>query len=132
MTFTDAELEYLSSQILGRLATVAPNGTLQNNPVSFRYNPGTDTVDIGGHNLGATRKFRNVEKNSEVAFVIDDLASLDPWRARGVEIRGRAEALRGQQPLRPGFSTELIRIHPRRILSWGVDPAQPEMQRRNV
>lgn len=132
MTFTDAELEYLSSQILGRLATVAPNGTLQNNPVSFRYNPSTDTVDIGGHNLPSSRKFHNVETNSEVAFVIDDIASLDPWRVRGVEIRGRAEPLPDEPPLRPGFGSGIIRIHPRRILSWGIDPAQPEMVRRSV
>jgi pyridoxamine 5'-phosphate oxidase family protein len=132
MTFTEAELKYLSSQILGRLATVAPDGTLQNNPVSFRYNQAADAVDIGGHNLPSSRKFHNVETNSEVAFVIDDIASTDPWRVRGVEIRGRAEALPDEPPLRPGFGTGIIRIHPRRILSWGVDPTHPEMLRRTV
>ena len=38
-TFTDAELAYLSSQRLGRLATVDVDGAPQNNPVGFGYNP---------------------------------------------------------------------------------------------
>jgi pyridoxamine 5'-phosphate oxidase family protein len=130
--FTEAEREYLATQILGRLATVAPDGTVQNNPVSFRYNPATGTIDVGGHGMGASRKFHNVETNDRVAFVVDDIASFDPWRVRGVEIRGKAEALRDQSPMRPGFSAEIIRIRPRRILSWGIDPAQPGMQRRTI
>ena len=49
----------------------------------------------------------------KVAIVIDDLKSVDPWRPRGVEVRGRAEAI--AQP------TPLIRIHPERIVSWGLE-----------
>ena len=55
-------------------------------------------------------------------FVVDDIVSVDPWRVRGMEIRGDAAALSDQTPLMPGFSPELIRIHPRRIRSWGLDP----------
>jgi hypothetical protein len=32
-----------------------------------------------------------VRRNGRAAIVIDDLASLDPWQPRGIEIRGRAE-----------------------------------------
>ena len=46
--------------------------------------------------------------------MIDDLASTDPWRPRGIEVRGRAEALEAPRPL--------IRIDPLRIVSWGIDP----------
>ena len=46
-------------------------------------------------------------------MVIDDLASTDPWRPRGIEVRGRAEAVNAPRAL--------IRIHPRRIVSWGID-----------
>jgi pyridoxamine 5'-phosphate oxidase family protein len=60
-SFTDTQLGYLASQRLGRLATVAKDGSPQNNPVGFRYNPETDTVDIYGLNLGQTRKFRNIQ-----------------------------------------------------------------------
>lgn len=119
--FTDAELAYLGSQRIGRLATVAPDGSPQNNPVGFWHNPQTDTIDIGGMNMGASRKFRNVERNGHVAFVVDDVVSTQPWQVRGIEIRGRAEALQGVSTGREGLSPELIRIRPRRILTWGLD-----------
>lgn len=51
---------------------------------------------------------------------VDDLASTDPWRVRGVEIRGQAEAQRDVDPPRTGMSRDLIVIHPERIRSWGL------------
>lgn len=120
-SFSDAELAYLAGQRLGRLATVRPDGAPQNNPVSFLYNAELDTIDIGGRNMGASRKFRNVRADDRVAFVVDDIASVTPWRVRCVEIRGTAEALTGQAPPRPGMSGELIRIHPDRVISFGLD-----------
>jgi pyridoxamine 5'-phosphate oxidase family protein len=119
--FTDAELAYLASQPLGRLATLAADGYPQNNPVGFRVDADRGTIEIGGHGLGASRKFANVRARPQVSFVIDDIVSTDPWRVRGMEIRGDAEALSNQTPLMPGFSPELLRIHPRRIRSWGLD-----------
>jgi pyridoxamine 5'-phosphate oxidase family protein len=114
--FTTAELEYLASQRLGRLATLGPDGAPQNRPVGFRHNPQFDTIDIAGANMGSSRKYRNVTADARVAFVVDDLASTDPWRPRGVEVRGRAETVPG-----PGPGHELIRIHPERVLGWGLD-----------
>jgi EmrB/QacA subfamily drug resistance transporter/PPOX class F420-dependent enzyme/OxyR family protein len=123
MPLTDAEMTYLNSQRLGRLATVDPHGAPQNNPVSFRWNPEFGTIDIGGRAMGASRKFRNLASNPRVAFVVDDIASIRPWKVRCVEIRGHAEALAGQEPAVPGFSAEIIRIHPDRVLSFGLDDA---------
>ncbi|HEX4704003.1 MAG TPA: PPOX class F420-dependent oxidoreductase [Pseudonocardiaceae bacterium] len=120
-SFTEAQLAYLASQRLGRLATVAPDGSPQNNPVGFRYNAELDTVDIVGYDLGNTRKFRNLRTNDRVALVIDDIASVTPWRVRCLEIRGTAEALTDQPRARPEMSAELIRIHPRRVLGFGFD-----------
>lgn len=48
MSFTDTEVDYLSTQPLGRLATTQPDGTLQVSPVGFRYNYQTATIDIAG------------------------------------------------------------------------------------
>ena len=124
-SFDQAELDYLASQRLGRLATVDRTGAPQNNPVSFRYNAELDTIDIGGYSMGASRKFRNLAANDRVAFVVDDIASLDPWRVRCVEIRGTAEALTGQEPPMPGASEEIIRIHPERVLSFGIAEEAP-------
>ena len=115
-------IAYLRSQRLGRLATVDPEGAPQNNPVGFRSNPAAGTIDIGGRAMGATRKFRNLAGNPRVAFVVDDLASVQPWHVRCVEIRGHAEALRDQD-FGAGYSGEIIRIHPDKVISFGLDPA---------
>lgn len=119
-TFNSAELDYLASQRIGRLATVDSRAAPQNNPVGFRV-ADDGTVVIGGHNLSSTRKFHNVAGNERVSLVVDDIASLDPWHVRGVEIRGRAEALTDVQPAHTGMSPEHIRISPERIISWGLD-----------
>lgn len=126
MTFTSGELEYLASQRLGRLATVQPSGTLQVSPVGFRYNPGTATIDITGYRMSASRKFRNVADNGRVAFVVDDIASVDPWRVRCLEIRGRAEAVETPPGIAPGVDGAIIRIHPQRVISFGIEEADQE------
>ena len=123
MTFSDKERAYLDSQLLGRLATIGPDGAPRNVPVGFRVNPQLGTIDIGGHNLGASQKFRNVRRDPRVSFVVDDLASVNPWTPRFMEIRGTAEALEtGGLELGPGFT-------PRRIVAFGIDA---ERSARNV
>jgi pyridoxamine 5'-phosphate oxidase family protein len=109
--------------MLGRLATVGPDGQPHVVPVAFRYNPEQDTIDIGGHNgFSQRKKFRDVQKQPRVAFVVDDLASINPWRARGIEIRGKAEILEtGGNTIRPGFDPEMFRIRPQRVISWGIE-----------
>jgi pyridoxamine 5'-phosphate oxidase family protein len=119
--FTDEEIEYLKSQLLGRLATGGPDGQPHVVPVGFRYNAELDTIDIGGHNFARRKKYQDVQRNPRVAFIVDDLASVDPWRPRGIEVRGEAEVLRsGGEALGPGFAPEMFRICPRRIVSWGI------------
>ncbi|MEU6431439.1 PPOX class F420-dependent oxidoreductase [Microbispora sp. NPDC046973] len=120
MVFTQAELDYLATQRIGRLATVSPDGQVQNNPTNFFLDAATGTIVIGGGALGRSKKFRNVQQGSTVAFVVDDLASVDPWAPRGVEIRGKAAALTDQEPPLPGLSREIIRITPTKIVSWGL------------
>ncbi|MBQ0828462.1 PPOX class F420-dependent oxidoreductase [Streptomyces tagetis] len=130
--FTANEQTYLDSQLLGRLATIAPDGAPQARPVAFVYNREHDTIDIGGHNLVASRKYRNIQADPRVSLVVDDLASTTPWNPRGVEIRGTAELLAAEPP-QPGFDAALIRIRPARVLAWGLDtdPYEPP-NARNV
>jgi pyridoxamine 5'-phosphate oxidase family protein len=132
MVFTDAELDYLRSQRLGRLATLAPDGTLQNSPVGFEVDPATGVISIRGRDLGSTRKFHNVAANGKVAFVVDDIVSFDPWNVRCLEVRGVGEALTGQTPPSPYQSGEVIRIRPRRVISWGMGPDGRQGAKRNV
>lgn len=121
MSFTDAELAYLATQHLGRLATAQPDGTLQVNPVGFRYNASTKTIDVAGYRMSASRKFRNVADNGRVAFVVDDIASVQPWRVRCLEVRGTAEAIDTPADSETELDGAIIRIHPRRIISFGID-----------
>jgi len=131
MRFTETESDYLNSQPLARLATVAPDGTVQNSPVGFFVNTELGTIDIGGFNLGRSKKYANILSNPMVGVVIDDLVSRDPWTVRGIELRGTAQALADVDPPRPGMSRELIRVTPRRIISWGIDPDHPGHHARN-
>ena len=82
MSFKAHEIAYLKSADLGRLATIQPNGTLQNSPVTFIYNEQLGTLDVHGYNLAKSQKFRNIATNNTVAFVVDDVFSHDPWRVR--------------------------------------------------
>ncbi len=113
--FREAELAYLAGgRQLGRLATVGADGTPHVVPVAWIYNAARDTIDIGGRDLVDTKKFRDVARSGRAAIVIDDLASTDPWRPRGIEVRGGGEAI--------ALPTPLIRIHPERIVTWGIEP----------
>ena len=114
MSFKPHELAYLQEVQLGRLATIQPNGTPQVSPVGFTYNEDLDTIDIGGYRMSASQKYRNIASNDKVAFVVDDIASRDPWRVRCLEIRGVAEQATSS-------GSAIIRIRPRRVISFGID-----------
>jgi pyridoxamine 5'-phosphate oxidase family protein len=112
--FREVELRYpTGGRQLGRIATVGADGTPHVVPVAWIYNAARDTIDVGGSELEQTKKFRDVARTGRAAIVIDDLASTDPWRPRGIEVRGRGEAI--------ALPTALIRIHPERIVSWGLE-----------
>lgn len=112
--FTKAELAYLAGgRQLGRIATVGADGTPHVVPVAWIYNAARETIDVGGRDLEATKKFRDVARSGRAAIVIDDLASTEPWHPRGIEVRGRGEAI--------AMPTPMIRIHPERIVSWGIE-----------
>src|SRR4051812_33589063 len=121
MTFSTAEIAYLKSQRLGRLATQQANGTLQVSPVGFRLDESSGTIDIAGYFMSTSQKYRNVINNPTVAFVVDDVPSVDPWRVRCLEIRGTAEAVPPTHPATPGDDDALIRIHPSRVISFGLE-----------
>ncbi len=114
--FNDDEVAYLTGEHrLGRLATVGKDGTPHVAPVGWTYNADLDTIDIGGRDFEQSKKYRDVRGSGRAAIVVDDLASVDPWRPRGVEVRGHADAISEPEPL--------IRIYPDRVVSWGLTPA---------
>jgi len=124
--FSPAEITYLASQRLARIATAGRDGQPHVVPVSFRYNADTDTIDVGGHDFAQRKKYRDVLKNPRVAIVIDDLASTDPWRPRMIEIRGEAAVLpTGGETVGRGFDPPMFRIRPKRIISIGIEGDGP-------
>jgi pyridoxamine 5'-phosphate oxidase family protein len=131
MIFTDAEHTYLAGHPLGRLATIGPDGAPQIHPVAFWLNDGTGTIDIGGPALTRSQKFRNVQADPRVSFVVDDQAETPNsigQTGRGIEIRGQAEIVTLDPPLIAAFSNETLRIHPHRIIAWNIaafGPASP-------
>jgi pyridoxamine 5'-phosphate oxidase family protein len=121
--FTDAELQYLTGggRRLARVATVGEDGTPHVVPVGFTYDAEHDTIDVGGHDFQRTKKYHDVERSGRAAIVVDDVVTVDPWYVRGIEVRGRAETVRDPLPL--------IRIHPERIVSWGLESDRVGEQR---
>jgi pyridoxamine 5'-phosphate oxidase family protein len=132
--FTALEIEYLNSQRLGRLATIGAGGQPHVVPVAYRYNAQADAIEIGGHSGFAKRKkYRDVLENPKVALVVDDVVSVNPWKVRGLEIRGQAEVLTsGGTKLGPGFDPEMFLIRPSRVVSWGIDTDMYSIKGRSV
>jgi pyridoxamine 5'-phosphate oxidase family protein len=126
--FPAAEIAYLQSQHLARLATIGADGQPHVVPVGFHYNADADTIDIGGRGFARSKKLRDARRNPRVAVVVDDLAPGAQWTVRGVEVRGAAEVIEsGGEMLRPGFDPPFVRVTPRRIISWGLEtePMRP-------
>jgi pyridoxamine 5'-phosphate oxidase family protein len=110
--FTENEIAYLKSQALARLATVSETGQPDAVAVGFEFDG--RHFYIGGYNLPGTRKYKNVAAgHTQVALVIDDLVSVDPWRPRGIRIYGAAEIVQHTGRMGPG---EYLRITP--SVSW--------------
>jgi pyridoxamine 5'-phosphate oxidase family protein len=138
--FTDAEVEYLNSQPLGRIATVGPDCRPHVMPVGVFYDPETEAIVISGAgDMAASKKFRDAQRRPDVALVIDDLAAVDPWTPRGIEIRGHAEThTEGGEEVgrRLGagfrFNRAWMRVRPRRILAWGIDSGSYGLSARDV
>jgi len=126
--FTKNELDYIGEQRLGRLATIDMDGNPHVVPVGFRHNPETDTLEISGHNIARTNKWRDVRLHPRVAFVIDDV--LPPWQPRSIEILADAELLEsGGEGFARGLDPQIISLHPVKIIAWGIDE---ERQSRRV
>lgn len=124
--FTPAEIQYLKSQPLMRFASASPTGRPDVAPVVFEVDG--DDILTAGFDITHTVRYRNIQSNSRVSVVVDDLASIDPWSPRGIKIIGNAviEELNGS----PRF-----RISPNVIISWAINdttPGIPKMERRKV
>lgn len=110
--FTDAELEFLAGQRIARIATASATGQPDVSPVGFAVDG--DSITSGGMDITKTIRHRHLLENPVAALVVDDLASIDPWRPRGVKVRGAAVI----EQVGGGMQ---IRITPETIWSWGIN-----------
>jgi pyridoxamine 5'-phosphate oxidase family protein len=132
MTFTAAEVQFLTRLGHGHLATIAPNGSPQVKPVGFTYNADLGTIDIAGFNMSQSAKYRNVQANPSVAFVVDEVTEPTMEGAHFLEIRGEAVTALGIEDPTGHLAPEVIRIRPRRIISFNVDRGQRNFTTRDV
>ena len=76
-----------------------------------------------------TVRYRHLRENPRATIVIDDLASVEPWQPRGINVRGSAI-------LEDDNGRPRIRIRPEVIWSWGLNADQAKrfasIERRNV
>jgi pyridoxamine 5'-phosphate oxidase family protein len=132
MTFTDAEQRFLGRHARGHLATIGPDGIPQVKPLGFSYNASLGTIDITGWNMADSAKYRNVRTNPRVAFVVDEVTAPTMEGAHFLEIRGDAETTVGTHDLEGHLAPEIIRIRPRRVVSFNVDPDHPGSAARDI
>jgi pyridoxamine 5'-phosphate oxidase family protein len=100
MVFSDAELEFLRSQRIGRFATVGPSGWPHVAPVMYAVDDdGALEFDVDGV------KLRNLEAEPRAAIVVDAMGP-----KRGVAIQGHARVI----------APSRARLDPVRKFSWGL------------
>jgi pyridoxamine 5'-phosphate oxidase family protein len=120
LVFSPEEIAYLQSQPLARLATRSPEGQPDVVPVALEFDGTYFWVGGSGSSVLETRKFRNVlAGNPEVAFVVDDMVSFNPFIARGIRVYGRAEGpIERVGMVGPGH---FIRMTPTVSWSWNME-----------
>jgi pyridoxamine 5'-phosphate oxidase family protein len=132
MILNEAEQRFLARQPRGHLATVGRDGTPQVKPLAFTYNAALGTIDIAGMNMAGSAKYRNVRANPRVAFVVDEVTGPSVAGAHFLEIRGEAEHAVVPDDPTGHLAADIIRIHPRRVLSYNIDPDNPGFAARDI
>jgi pyridoxamine 5'-phosphate oxidase family protein len=119
VSFTPEEIAYLRSQPIARLASVGPDAQPDVVPVGFEFDGTFFWVGGPGPSVLHTRKFRNVEGgHHQVALVVDDLVSFDPFIARGMRVYGDASGpIERTGMVGPGY---YLRIAPSVSWSWNL------------
>lgn len=98
--FSAAELEFLRSQRIARLATVGPSGWPLAVPVMYTMNDdGSLDFDVDGV------KLRNLSHEPRAAMVVDAMGP-----RRGIAMQGRVELI----------GPERARLQPAHKFAWGL------------
>ncbi|ELS54217.1 PPOX class F420-dependent oxidoreductase [Streptomyces viridochromogenes] len=125
MSFADEEIAYLGSHPLARFASLCAGGQPDVVPVALEFDGTHFWVGGSRPEVLGTRKFRNVAHGRhKVAFVVDDLVSIEPFVARGIRVYGVADGpVERVGMVGPGH---YLRITPTLSWSWNLaDPPRP-------
>ena len=126
--FSEQERAFLQAQPLARIGTVAPDWQPSVDAVGFEFDGAR--FYIGGHNVQATRKYKNVVAGkTKVSLIIDDLKSIRPWQPRGIRVHGIAEIVERYGHLGPG--TYLV-ITPKVSWSWGIEAQEGKVGPKKI
>ena len=137
--FSEAEIAYLESKTMGRLATIGADGRPHLVPLTYRFNADEDAIDIGGIDFANSKKWRDILGNPYVAFLVDDASAAahaiasahlhaEPIGAEHAHFSG-GESI---NPRFPNFKPEFVRVRPHRIISWGLETEGFAPRARNV
>jgi pyridoxamine 5'-phosphate oxidase family protein len=114
-TFTAAQLAYLTERRLARIATVGAPTAPHTSPRSAcgRITPSTTASTSPDATSRAARSSATWPAPPGPQSSSTTWPAPTPRRPRGIEIRGRAETVTEPHAL--------IRIHPDRVIAWGLD-----------
>ena len=117
--FSEAEINYLKSQRLARIATVSKKGQPDVVPVGLEFDG--KNFWVGSHSQQIflrTHKFKNVrDGNKLVSLTVDDLESVDPWKPRCIKVYGTAEVEEHEGQFGPG---KYLKVTPKVSWSFGI------------
>jgi pyridoxamine 5'-phosphate oxidase family protein len=116
VVFTQAELDFIKSQLLLRIGTASAKGRPDVAVVGFDF----DGIYfyVSGRNNEKTWKYKNTKQNPRASFVLDDLPSIKPWRTRGIKVSGSVDFV--HYAGRSSGEKEYLRIKPTHKYSWGL------------
>lgn len=124
-TLTAHEVAYLNSQRLGRIATVDPRGRPRLVATGFNIHTERGTIELGGFDLGATKRMEDIRTNPNVSLIVDDVdRSSGSWHVRGVEVRGTAVYHPAETPstlARNVSKGGWMELTPDYVRSWGLE-----------
>ncbi len=124
-TLTEREIAYLTGQGLGRIATVDAHGRPRLVATGFNIHPERGTIELGGFDIGATKRVEDIRANPHVSLIVDDVdLSSGTWHVRGVEIRGTAVYHPAGTPstlARNVSKGGWMELTPDYVRSWGLE-----------
>ena len=125
--FSDAEIDFLKSHWVCRIATVSPEGWPHNVPVGFAF----DGKSFYATSDSGAKKLKNISRNNRVCLIVD--VPKEPRRA--VMVQGLATLVEGGEEfarINEFISQQrgwekweegkqiAIKIEPTKKLSWGI------------